>query len=178
MTEGKKFDNGKLLMSLSPVLGAILETDVYTRGKIKYGQHNWRSGLSWSRILDAMERHLMWFKAGEKLDPDDGQSHLASISWGAKTLMEYEYTHPELDDRYIAVPVETLRKLEKELADSRKALAEQLENKSQLETKLPTSNHVISNAYCTACKHPNGNHLDGHCTKCYVKLATYNGPCR
>lgn len=98
-----------------PVTGLLLQADVYTRGAKKYDDNNWRKGLKWSRILGAMMRHLLWYMAGEKYDPEDGQHHLSSIAWGANALMEYEFTHPELDDRYIAVPPEVLREMVKNL---------------------------------------------------------------
>lgn len=111
LKEGVKFDDGKLQMDLLPVIGLLLEGDVYTRGSKKYDSHNWRKGLKWSRVEAALFRHLLWWKAGERIDPDDGQHHLAAIKWAAGVLMEFEITHPELDDRYIPFPPEKLRQL-------------------------------------------------------------------
>jgi len=48
-----------------------------------------------------MMRHIEAFRRGESVDPDDGQHPLASVAWCAFTLMEFERTHPELDDRVI-----------------------------------------------------------------------------
>ena len=108
---GKKNDQEKLRVELMPVIGLLLQADVYTRGAKKYDDHNWRKGIAWNRILGAMFRHLLWYMAGETYDPEDGQHHLSSIAWGANTLMEYEVTHPELDDRYIPFPAEVLRQI-------------------------------------------------------------------
>lgn len=109
--EGVKFDQDKLRVDLLPVIGLLLQSDVYTRGSKKYGDHNWRNGMKWSRIIGAMLRHLLWYMAGETYDPEDGQHHLSSVAWCANTLMEYEVTHPELDDRAMPFPPEVLRKI-------------------------------------------------------------------
>ncbi|HWY34913.1 MAG TPA: dATP/dGTP diphosphohydrolase domain-containing protein [Nitrosopumilaceae archaeon] len=111
MAEGTKFDTDKLRVELLPVTGLLLQADVYTRGAKKYDDNNWRKGIKWTRILGAMMRHLLWYMAGETYDPEDGQHHLASLAWGANTLMEYEFTHKELDDRYIAVEPGILRQM-------------------------------------------------------------------
>jgi hypothetical protein len=99
LKEGTKYDGGKLRLELLPVRPLLLLADVYTRGAKKYAAENWRLGLSWSRVVGALERHVLAWKAGEQCDPQDGQHHLASVAWCALTLMEYEITHKELDDR-------------------------------------------------------------------------------
>ena len=111
LKQGVKFDDDKLKMDLLPVIGLLLEGDVYTRGSYKYDSHNWRKGLKWSRVIGACFRHLLWYAAGERLDPDDGQHHMAAVKWAAGVLMEFEVTHPELDDRYIPFPPEKLRQI-------------------------------------------------------------------
>lgn len=97
--EGRKDDQEKLRIGLIPVRPLLLLADVYTRGAKKYADDNWRKGLAWHRVFDALQRHALAWWAGEQSDPDDGQHHLASVAWCALTLMEYEITHPELDTR-------------------------------------------------------------------------------
>ena len=99
LSVGVKNDAGKLRFDLLPVRPLMLLVDVYTRGAKKYADRNWEKGLQWGRVFSAMMRHAWAWWAGEKHDPVDGQHHLASVAWCALTLMEYEYTHPELDDR-------------------------------------------------------------------------------
>ena len=111
LKQGVKFDSDKIRLDLVPVIGTLLEGDVYTIGGIKYDAHNWRKGIAWSRIIAAMKRHIAWFEAGESFDPEDAQHHLASVKWCANTLMEFELTHKEFDDRYIPFPPEKLREL-------------------------------------------------------------------
>jgi hypothetical protein len=109
--EGVKDDSQKIRLDLIPVVPLFLLGDVYTRGAKKYADHNWRKGIKWSRIFAALLRHAWkWFN-GEKCDPEDGQHHLASVAWCAFTLMEYELSHPEMDDRPEQVPYEDYKKL-------------------------------------------------------------------
>lgn len=96
---GLKHDREKLRYDLIPVHPLRLLAEVYTIGARKYADRNWEKGIAYTRILGAMMRHLEAFRAGESLDPEGGQHHLASVAWGAFALMEYEETHREFDDR-------------------------------------------------------------------------------
>jgi hypothetical protein len=97
----KKFDEGKSRYDLIPPEALNEVARVFAIGAAKYGDRNWESGLSWGRIFAAMMRHAWDFWRGERLDPVDGQHHLASVAWGAIVLMTYEQTKPDLDDRSI-----------------------------------------------------------------------------
>ena len=97
--EGRKDDTGKARFDLFPVKPLFKVAEVYTIGAAKYDDRNWERGIKWGRIFAAMLRHTWNWWRGEKLDPEDRQHHLASVVWCALTLMEYEETHPELDDR-------------------------------------------------------------------------------
>ncbi len=97
--EGRKNDEGKARFDLLPVKPLFKVAEVYTIGAAKYGDRNWEKGIPWWRIFSAMMRHAWNWWRGEKLDPEDRQHHLASVVFCAFTLMEYEETHPELDDR-------------------------------------------------------------------------------
>lgn len=96
---GRKDDTGKLRFDLLPVRPLEKVAEVYTIGASKYDDNNWRKGIQWSRIFAAMLRHAYKWWRGEVNDPVDGQHHLSSVVWCALTLMEFEETHPELDDR-------------------------------------------------------------------------------
>lgn len=96
---GEKKDEGKLRYDLIPAHPLQELAYVYTIGAKKYGDNNWRSGIAYSRIIAALMRHLEAWRMGRAVDPDDGQHPLASVAWCALTLMEYENTHPEFDDR-------------------------------------------------------------------------------
>jgi len=128
LRQGKKLDTNKLRFDLIPPMPLEETAHVYTIGAIKYDDRNWEKGLRWGRIFGAMMRHGWAFWRGERYDrecpnpecrtylpieaaadrlmpcPKCGtggkrQHHLASVSWCAFTLMEYEDTHVELDDR-------------------------------------------------------------------------------
>lgn len=97
--EGIKHDDGKLRMDLVPQ-GALFElAKVYTYGAKKYGDNNWRKGLKWGRVLAAIMRHLGKWAMGEERDKESGLLHLAHAAWGCFTLIEYAFSHPQLDDR-------------------------------------------------------------------------------
>jgi hypothetical protein len=95
-----KYDKDKPRMGLIPPLALMDVAEVYTFGAKKYEAHNWAKGMDWSRIYDAMQRHLNAFWAGQDLDPETSLCHLAHAAWGCLTLLEYRRLHPELDDRY------------------------------------------------------------------------------
>ena len=69
-------------------------------GANKYGDHNYKSGLAWTRLLDASLRHTYKFIDGIDNDHESNLSHLAHAA--ANNLMLLEYTIYELgeDDRY------------------------------------------------------------------------------
>jgi hypothetical protein len=71
---------------------------VYQIGADKYSPRGWEAGMAWSRVADPLDRHWGKWLSGETYDQTDGQHHLASVVWAGLTLMEYEETHPELDD--------------------------------------------------------------------------------
>lgn len=96
---GKKNDTGKLRMDLIPGYPLMRLAEVYTIGAAKYADDNWRSGISYKRIFAALMRHAWKWFMGETHDPQDGQHHLSSVAWCAFTLMEYEISRPEFDDR-------------------------------------------------------------------------------
>lgn len=97
--QGRKYDNGKLRYDLVPV-GPLRElVKVYTYGAYKYADENWRGGISFKRIIGAIERHLAWVKAGRDIDDESGLLHAAHAAFGLFCLMEFLHTHPGCDDR-------------------------------------------------------------------------------
>lgn len=99
VAQAKKNDNDKLRYDLIPPYALEEVVKVFGIGAKKYGDHNYRKGLGWSRIYAAMMRHLEAWRRGEDDDPVDGQKHLASVAWGAMALLEYSHIAKELDDR-------------------------------------------------------------------------------
>jgi hypothetical protein len=71
----------------------------YGVGARKYSENNWMKGYKWSLSIAALERHINLFKQGESIDPENNTHHLAAAVFHCLTLIEYEDTHPEQDDR-------------------------------------------------------------------------------
>ena len=97
-TSGLKYDQNKLRYDLLPPIPLEELVRVYTKGATKYTDRNWEGGLAWGRVFGAMMRHAWGWWRGEQRH-ELGMHHLASVAWCALALIEYERTHPELDDR-------------------------------------------------------------------------------
>lgn len=92
--KGVKHDTGKNQLDLVPpeldeAVGKIL-----TFGAVKYGPHNWRGGLKYSRVVAALLRHLNAYRAGKVLDPETGMSHLWHAGCNLAFLITFD-EHPE-----------------------------------------------------------------------------------
>jgi hypothetical protein len=97
---GVKYDNGKPMIGLLPPEAIIEVAKVFTFGAKKYNSHNWRGGLSYSRLYDAALRHQFAWIGGEDLDQESGISHLAHAACGIMMLIAMEQNRKDLDDRY------------------------------------------------------------------------------
>lgn len=97
--EGVKADNGKPRVDLLDA-GFLLEVgEVLGHGAEKYADHNWRLGLSVSRIIGAILRHLFAIMRGEDIDRDSGASHCAHIGCEVMFLHWTLKHRPDKDDR-------------------------------------------------------------------------------
>mgnify|MGYP001570036717 CR=1 FL=1 len=85
--------------NLIPTIPWKLLAEVGDISSKKHGDNSWRKGLSWLKNLQSIQNHLDRYKRGEDIDLDDGQHPLASILWRCLMQLEFEETHPELDDR-------------------------------------------------------------------------------
>ena len=103
---GKKYDLGKSMMSLLPFEALRAVGDVLTYGANKYAAHNWRKGMKWSRVSDAMLRHYERYSLGEERDPDTGMLHTAHLACNALFLLSYQLLGIGEDDRWNDVPEE------------------------------------------------------------------------
>lgn len=99
-TGALKFDQDKLPLNLLSTEAMNQTAAVLQFGAQKYAAHNWRKGFAWSRPLAAAMRHITAFNNGEDTDPESGLSHLAHASCCIMFLLEFQKTHPQLDDRY------------------------------------------------------------------------------
>jgi hypothetical protein len=97
---GMKYDGGKAQMGLLAPRWLVGVAQVLTFGAKKYAAHNWAGGISYSRLYDAIQRHLNAFWDHEENDPESGISHLLHASCGLMFLYMMTIIHPELDDRH------------------------------------------------------------------------------
>ncbi len=98
--EAVKFDDGKAPLSLLPRRALEEEALVLAHGAKKYGTHNWRKGMKFSRLADACLRHIYAFLDGEDKDEESGLSHLAHARCCLAFLLEYEGRRLGTDDRF------------------------------------------------------------------------------
>lgn len=97
---GIKHDDGKPRVSLIPRSFILAVARVLTFGAKKYSAHNWRNGFDWSRLMDAAQRHMLAFQAGEDRDPETGELHLAHAACCIAFLIEHVEAGLGKDDRY------------------------------------------------------------------------------
>ena len=97
-----KKDSGK--PSLFPILGAAQAlaeiAAVLHFGAKKYAPSKWREGMNWSRLIDALLRHVTAFANGESTDPETGLSHLGHAGCCVLFLLTYQLENLGTDDRW------------------------------------------------------------------------------
>jgi len=96
---GAKYDDGKAPEHLYSLDAHKRLLEVLRRGASKYGERNWESGMAWSRVYAALERHLHAWWSGESIDPETGLSHLAHAMANMMFLNHYEALAVGKDDR-------------------------------------------------------------------------------
>lgn len=79
------------------LLGLWRVAETYAEGAKKYSDHNWRKGMPFSQTLNHVIKHIVQWAGG-----DESEDHLAHAAWGLMAVMEFEFTHPELDDLYFS----------------------------------------------------------------------------
>lgn len=95
-----KFDDQKPRMDLLDAYAIEQLSLVLTFGSRKYAAHNWRKGLSYSRLIAAALRHIFAYLMGEDKDPESGLSHIAHAMCCCMFLLGMSQMRPELDDRF------------------------------------------------------------------------------
>jgi hypothetical protein len=98
-----KHDAEKVRMDLLDPAAIEKLAQVLTFGAKKYEAHNWRRGISKSRLLGAALRHLFSYMRGEDADPESGLSHVAHAMCCCMFLLGLE-KRTDLDDRWKDLP--------------------------------------------------------------------------
>lgn len=98
--KGLKFDEGKLPMSLIDPIFLEGLARVLAFGAKKYSAHNWRKGIAYSRVLDALIRHTQEMVKGNDIDPETGELHAFHAGCCLMFIGNFQMTgQTELDDR-------------------------------------------------------------------------------
>lgn len=97
---GLKFDTDKPRMDL--IDGEAMEelAKVLTFGAKKYAEHNWRKGITLSRLLAALLRHAYAILRGEDTDEETGLPHAAHAMCCCMFLLWTMKHKPDMDDRW------------------------------------------------------------------------------
>lgn len=98
--EGVKFDQNKRRVDLVPTEAINALADILTAGAAKYGEHNWRKGMDWSRVYGAAQRHLLAFWGGDDIDEESGMPHLWHALTNIAFLVSYQAMSVGRDDRW------------------------------------------------------------------------------
>lgn len=79
---------------------------VLTFGANKYSAHNWRGGISYSRLIGAALRHLFAIMRGENTDPESGLPHVDHLGCCWMFLSNMMKTRKDMDDRRYVAPIQ------------------------------------------------------------------------
>lgn len=95
---GMKFDGEKPRMDLLDAQALEGLAAVLTFGAKKYAAHNWRKGISNSRLVAALLRHLFAILRGENVDPESGLPHIDHVGCCWMFLSWNMKNRPDLND--------------------------------------------------------------------------------
>lgn len=99
-SSGRKDDGGKPRWDLLDAEYLDGTAAVLAFGATKYNPHNWRGGISTSRLIAAMGRHYGAILRGEDVDPESGLPHWAHLSCCVMFFSWMVKHRPDLDDRF------------------------------------------------------------------------------
>lgn len=100
---GTKYDSERPDMSLLSSFAIEELAKALTVGKKKYAAHNWRKGISISRLIAAALRHTFALLRGEDKDPETGLYHASQVMCNMMFILETMKYHSEMDDRFVVV---------------------------------------------------------------------------
>jgi hypothetical protein len=97
---GVKYDQEKPRMDLLDPLALEGLAQVLTFGAKKYATHNWRGGLTYSRLIAASLRHTYAILRGEDVDSESGLPHVDHLGCCWMFLSNMMKTRKDMDDRW------------------------------------------------------------------------------
>lgn len=81
----RDIQEGKGRYDLIPAEPLKRLAQLYERGAIKYGEHNWTKGIPLARYLDSALRHLINYMEGDR-----EEDHLIAACWNLFSLVATE----------------------------------------------------------------------------------------
>ncbi len=97
---GAKYDANKPPMALLDPEFLEGVASVLGFGASKYAAHNWRKGITQSRLISAAYRHLGAINRGEDIDDESGLSHAYHLGCCVMFLASMMNHRPDMDDRW------------------------------------------------------------------------------
>lgn len=97
---GTKHDQDKPRLDLLDAQALEGLAAVLTFGAKKYAAHNWRGGISNSRLLAALLRHTFAIMRGEYIDEESGYPHIDHVGCCWMFLSNNLKSRPDLNDLY------------------------------------------------------------------------------
>jgi hypothetical protein len=95
---GVKHDEDKTPMDLLDPMALDGLARVLQFGARKYASHNWRGGISYSRLIAALLRHSFAILRGEYVDPESNLPHIDHVGCCWMFLSWHMKCRPDLDD--------------------------------------------------------------------------------
>lgn len=96
---------GKASVQYVPATARLYLGQVMKTGAVKYGPFNWRQDrITASTYYDAMNRHMEAWFAGEDVDPESGQPHLAHAMACCAIVIDAREHGCLNDDRPVSKP--------------------------------------------------------------------------
>ena len=86
---------------LIPVQGITEVSKILTKKLETHEVNEWKYGISWTRILSSLKKHLTEFELGNDYT-ENNLLHMAEVAADALILCEYYSIYPQGDDRIIA----------------------------------------------------------------------------
>lgn len=99
MSEGKRYNSGKVRYDLLPNFAINQMACVLSEGAKKYAERNWELGMEWSKCIASLKRHIEKFESGQDYDEETGLLHIAHAMTNCAFLTEYYKIYPQGDNR-------------------------------------------------------------------------------
>lgn len=85
---------------LIPPQGITEVSKIFTKKLEKHGINDWKYGISWTKVLSTLKKHLTEFEKGNDFD-EDNLLQIAHVAEEALILCEYYKIYPQGDDRLL-----------------------------------------------------------------------------